>query len=157
DNVRDRVDPEKRKTVLQAIPDIWAEQFVAKSDKDLSKYGLKDPKRTLSVTTTNGNIITLLIGDESPTRKVRMVTRPAPPVGGMQEPMTQRIEEHFRYAKLANNDQIFEVKDDKLKDVFVPVADLRDPRVARFETKDVTRVELTRGSESIVLVKGKDK
>src|SRR5262249_51698417 len=130
---RDRVDPEKRKSVLQAVPDIWAEQFVAKPDKDLDKYGLKDPHETIRVTTTNGGTITLLIGNESPTKKVRTVTRPAPAMGGLPpQAMTQRIEDHFRYAKLANNDQVFEIKDDKLKDVFVPVADLRDSRVARF-------------------------
>src|SRR5262249_48088505 len=39
---KDRVDPEKRKSILQAIPDIWAEQFVAKTDEDLAKYGLKE-------------------------------------------------------------------------------------------------------------------
>jgi threonine dehydratase len=71
--------------------------------------------------------------------------------------MTERVEEKFHYAKLENNDQIFEIKADKLKDVFVPVADLRDSRVARFDSKDVTRLELTHGSETLVLVKVKEK
>src|SRR5262249_13360533 len=153
----DRVDPDKRKSVLQALPDIWAEQFVVKPDKDLSKYGLKDSKETIKVTTTNGGTITLAVGSESPTKKTRTVARPAPQVPGMPpQQMTQKIEERFRYAKLENNDQIFEIKADKLKDVFVPFADLRDSRIARFESKDATKVELTRGTESIVLVKDKD-
>src|SRR5262249_13527556 len=54
---KDRVDPEKRKSVLQAMPDIWAEQFVAKQDKDLAKYGLKEPQETIRVTTNNGGTI----------------------------------------------------------------------------------------------------
>jgi hypothetical protein len=155
---RDRVDPEKRKSVLQALPDIWAEQFVMKPDKDLAKYGLKEPQEIIRVTTNNGRPITLLIGNESPTKKTRTVARPAPQMPGMPpQQMTQKIEERFRYAKLENNDQIFEIKADKLKDVFVPVADLRDSRVARFESKDVTRLELTHGPETIVLAKVKDK
>jgi len=155
---KDRVDPEKRKSVLQAMPDIWAEQFVVKQDKDLAKYGLKEPQETIRVTTNNGGTITLLIGNESPTKKTRTVARPAPQVPGMPpQQMTQKVEDRFRYAKLENNDQVFEIKADKLKDVFVPFSDLRDARVARFESKDVTRLELTRGSETIVLAKVKDK
>jgi hypothetical protein len=157
--VRDRLDPDKRKSLLQAVPDIWAEQFVAKPDKDLAKYGLKDPEQILRVVPAGSDKpIMLLIGSESPTKRTRTVTRPAPPVGGMQRPpMTERIDEKFRYAKLENNDQIFEIKADKLKDVFVPAADMRDARVARFETKDVTRIELTHGSETIALAKVKEK
>ena len=155
--MRDRLDPDRRKSVLQAVPDIWAEQFVVKPDKDLSKYGLKDSKETIKVTSTNGGTISLVIGSESPTKKTRTVARPAPQVPGMPpQQMTQKIEEHFRYAKLENNDQIFEIKSEKLKDVFVPIADLRDSRIARFESKDATKLELTRGTESIVLVKDKD-
>jgi hypothetical protein len=157
--VHDRLDPDRKKSVLQAIPDIWAEQFVTKPEKDLAKYGLKDPEQVIRVTPTGSDkSIVLLIGSESPTKKVRTVTRPAPAMGGLPpQQMAQKIEEHFRYARLENNEQIFEVKADKLKDVFVPVAELRDARVARFETKDVTQLELTHGSEQILLVKGKDK
>jgi hypothetical protein len=156
---RDRLDPDKRKSLLQAIPDIWAEQFVAKPDKDLAKYGLKDPQEIIKVTTNSGGTITLLIGNESPTKKTRTITRPSPQVPGMPpQPMTQKIEEHFRYAKLENNDsQIFEIKSDKLKDVFVPAGDLRDSRVARFENKDVTKLELTHGAETITATKDKER
>jgi hypothetical protein len=155
---RDRVDPDKRKSVLQALPDIWAEQFVAKPDKDLAKYGLKDPQEIIKVTTNSGGTITLLIGNESPTKKTRTIMRPAPQAPGMPpQQMAQKIEEHFRYAKLENNDQIFEIKSDKLKEVFVPVADLRDSRVARFDSKDATKLELTRGSETIMATKDKER
>jgi hypothetical protein len=157
--VRDRIDPDKRKSLLQVVPDIWAEHFVAKPDKDLAKYGLKDPEQILRVVPAGSDKpIVLWIGSESPTKRTRTITRPAPPIGGMQRPpMTERIDEKFRYAKLENNDQIFEIKADKLKDVFVPAADLRDARVGRFDTKDVTRVELTHGSETIALAKVKEK
>src|SRR6516165_6230825 len=42
--VQDHADPDKLKTILTALPDIWAEQFVDKPKADLSEYGLKDPQ-----------------------------------------------------------------------------------------------------------------
>ncbi len=155
--VKDRADPEKLRSILQTVPDIWAEQFVAKPEEDLSKFGLSPPEESIQVKTAHGTI-ELQIGKESPTVRTRLVTHPAPPMGGMpRPPLTQKVEERFRYAKLKGNRQVFEIKEDKLKDLFVPVADLRDARVARFETKDVTRLELTHGSDTIVAHKDKER
>lgn len=160
--VKDRLDPDKRKAVLQALPDLWAEQFIAKPDKDLSKYGLDKPEMVLTVRATDDpkeRPLVLLIGKESPTVRRRVTARPAPQLGmGRPDLVKQEVEEHFRYAKLQDNEQIFEVKSDKLKDIFVPSADLRDPRVARFEAKDVVRLELDRpGQPKIVLARDKEK
>src|SRR5207244_8040773 len=37
DPVRDNVDPEKLRTILSAVPDIWAEQFADNSKKDIAE------------------------------------------------------------------------------------------------------------------------
>jgi hypothetical protein len=153
--VRDRVDPEKIAQILSAIPDLWAEQFVTNPKPDLAEYGLKDPEQTITVTRPNGDVVVLQIGKKSDTKRMRTITRPAPPGVPGLEPTTISVPEEFRYAKLQNNSQIFEIKTDKLKDIFLAAKDLRDARLARFEPKEVTRLEVKQNGADIVLVKDK--
>jgi hypothetical protein len=154
--VVDNADPEKLKTILTAVPDIWAEQFVEKPKADLAEYGLKDPERTLRVSRPTGTI-TLLVGKPSQT-KARTVTRPAPSFGGPPlPPQREVIHEEYRFAKLQDNDQIFEIKSDKLKDLLVSADSLRDANLARFRTDNARRLEIRRGNEEIVLAKTPDK
>src|SRR5438552_3585969 len=154
DPVRDRADPDKLKTVLSAVPDVWAEQFVSNPKKDLAEYGLKEPERTLIV---GDSQITLLIGKSART-KTRTVMRPAPNMGGPPLPPQQEIiHEEYRYAKLAGNDQIFEIKADRLKDIFVAGESLRDAQLARFRTEDARRVEIAQGPGKPPIVAAKDK
>ena len=47
------------------------------------------------------------------------------------------VESHVK-----DNDQIFEIKADKLKDLFVAPNTLRDDRLARFRTEDARKVEI---------------
>jgi hypothetical protein len=182
--VRDRLDSPGRDALLAAVPDIWAEQFVplgtggitgallpaqapwnpasvathiffATQGGLLVRSGLTNPERTLTVKYDKGDTITLLIGGVS-SRRTRLV--PAPQMPG-QPPGPQRmmpVTEEYRYAKLPHNEQIFEIKGDKLKDVFVALDALRDARIARFNTADVRRVEVKHGGEDIVLEKDKE-
>src|SRR5262249_25122967 len=91
--------------------------------------------------------------------KTRMVNRPAPPpqFGMPQQPQKDIVHDEYRYAKLQDNDQIFEIKADRLKDIFVASDSLRDARLARFRTEDVRRLELTHGGQDLVFVKDKDR
>ncbi len=158
--VKDRADPDKLRTLLTALPDLWAEEFVtAKKDGAKMDYGLDNPEQTIRVVPANGNPITVRIGKPSRT-KTRKVTRPPPPglpPGMPREPQAEIVHDEYRYAKLDNNEQVFEVKADKFKDVFVKADTLRDPRVARFRTDDVTRVEIAQGDQKVVLMKEKKK
>jgi hypothetical protein len=183
--VRDRVDAATRDALLSAVPDIWAEQFVPPGTGGISpslwhthlfwdpasvatdlffatqggllvRSGLTDPERTITVKYANGDTVGLQIGHVSG-RRTKMV--PAPPQPGMPPGMPQRmmpVPVEYRYAKLQFNDQIFEIKADKLKDVFVALDTLRDSRIARFNTADARRVEIQHGGEDIVLEKDKD-
>jgi hypothetical protein len=154
--VRDRIDPDKLKIVLAAIPDIWVEQFVDRPKKDQAECGLSKPEQILRVTKPNGEQINLDIGKQSQ-MKTRTVMRPAPNVGGPPMPPQQEvIHEEYRFAKLEGNDQIFEIKADKLKDIFVAADTLRDANLARFRSEDVRRVEMRQAGGDIVLVKEKD-
>jgi hypothetical protein len=152
---RDPVDPDKLKTILTAVPDIWAEQFVEKPKKDPAEYGLEDPEQTLQVTLPAGGTRTLLIGKTSRT-KVRMVMQPSPP-GVPVPPRPQPVHDEYRYAKLQDNDQVFEIRAEHLKDLFVATDTVRDARVARFRADDANRVEIDRpGQPKLVLAKEKD-
>lgn len=159
--VRDRTDPDKLKTVLTAVPDIWADQFIDKPAKDLGEYGLSDPEQTITVTGKQGEKLVLLIGKESPHKGKRTVTRPAPPPAFPGQPPAQPMQETvpvvFRYAKLQNNDQIFEIQAEKLKDIFVAPDTLRDAQLARFRPEEAKRLEIHYAGQDIELVKENDK
>jgi hypothetical protein len=155
--VHDRVDPDKLRSILSSAPDLWAEQFVPQPYKPLADYGLEPPEETLSVTRPGGDTVKLFIGRISPTIRERRVARPSPPGMPPGPPQMETIKEEFRYAKLENNKQIFEIKADRLKDLFVPAKDLRDARLARFNTSDARRLELKCGGQDIVLVKDKER
>jgi hypothetical protein len=149
---RDRPDPDKLQGVLTAVPDIWAEHFVRAPKKDLAEYGLDKPEQTLTVKRPDGNAVTLLIGKESPRKSERQVSRPAPP--GFPIPtISDVVQDKYRYAKIQGNDQVFEIKEDKLKDVFVPSDTLRDAKLSRFRAEDVQRMELKYKDAEIVLVR----
>jgi hypothetical protein len=155
--VHDRTDPDRVRPILAAVPDIWADVFVDRRGKDLSDYGLKDPEQALSVTRPNGDTVTLLIGKLSPTVRERKMAAPAPPPGVPFQPPPQTVKEEYRYAKLANNDQVFEVRADTLKDLFVAAKDVRDPRLARFKADDARRLEVKYAGQDVALAKEKDR
>src|SRR5207253_9360681 len=79
--------------------------------------------------------------------------------GPTMPPQKEDIHEEYRYAKLAGNDQIFEIKADKLKDIFVDGKTLRDPQIAHFRTEDARRLEIkpSPGGADIVAVKEKER
>lgn len=156
--VRDRPNPEQLDTIRAAIPDIWVERFVASEGQaDLEKLGLKVPEQTIKVTRPSGDTIVLHIGKVSAQRR-RMVQKPAPPLGGPpMKPLEVPVIEEFRYARLEGNDQLFEIKGDRLKDVLVAADTLRDAHLARFRPDDVRRVEINEGGRQLVFVHDKDK
>ncbi|MBI3409911.1 MAG: DUF4340 domain-containing protein [Planctomycetes bacterium] len=155
--VRDHVDPNRLKALLVGFADLWAERFIDKKDKKLDEFGLKDPEITLTVDRPNGATSTLQIGKVS-RRDSRIVLVPPPPnpQGFPQKPFPKEVTEEYRYAKLRDNDQIFEIKADKLKDIAVRLGNLRDAQLARFKTGEVERLSIEHGGQTLVLVKEKD-
>ncbi|MCI0741208.1 MAG: DUF4340 domain-containing protein [Gemmataceae bacterium] len=163
--VRDRPDPDALKNILAGIPDLWAEKFVNMSPtreqgtlkKKLEEFGLAKPEYTLTVTRPSGATIELLIGAVSESKERFVLKQPPPGMPFPQKPQPQFIKEEFRYAKLKDNDQIFEVKGDKLKDIAPSLAALRDPKVARFKTDEVKRLEIQHGDQTLIFAKDNDK
>jgi hypothetical protein len=162
--VKDHVDPDKLKTLLTAFPEIWAERFVDKKDKKWEDFGLKDPQTVLTVTKPSGAKVKLLVGSESET-KFRKVAKPPMPQQPFMPPKQDfdLVPEAYRFAKLEDNDQIFEIKADKLKDISVSLDSLRDAQLARFRADQVKRLEIQIGEpgaaagEHLVFVKEKER
>src|SRR5205085_519910 len=73
------------------------------------------------------------------------------------KPTEQIVKEDYRFAKLPDNDQLFELKADKIAELAPPLADIRDSRLARFKTDEVKKIEIDVKGKSIVLEKDKDK
>jgi ribosomal protein L14 len=150
--IRDRVEPDKLKEILTSLPDIWVERFVEPGKKTLDEMGLTKPEDVIQVTRTNGDKIKLFIGRISDS-KIRLVQKPQP-FGAKQPP--QALVDEYRYAKLQDNDQAFEIKSDHLKKIIVAGKGLRDPQLARFRPEDANRIEITEGSRRLAFSKNKD-
>ncbi|MBM4069159.1 MAG: DUF4340 domain-containing protein [Planctomycetes bacterium] len=151
--VRDRVDPEKIRSILGGLPDIWVEKFVEAGKKALDDYGLKDPAQVVKVQLPRGDMITLLIGKTSDKQTKIVKKGGGPPFG---KPSIDIVETEFKFAKLKDNDQLFEIKADRLKDIVVAADTLRDPMLARFKADEVKKLTLDEGGKSLVFVKKDD-
>lgn len=147
---KDNLDPKARDAFLGAIPDLWAEKFVT---QDLAKAGLAKPERTLLVTRNDGSTITLLIGNVSSTKTSKKIRPPAPGTPPGMPPQEETIIQEMRFAKILDNDQIFEINGDGLKNIFVSVDQIRDPMLARINAADAIKCEIQQGSTSLSLVK----
>ncbi len=121
----------------------------------VERAGLAAPERTVSVTRDDGTTVELLIGKSAGSRPKKVLRQPPPGVPG--QPIEVEEPEEFLYAKLKDNPQIFEIKADRLKDVFVAVDALRDPQLAHFSASDATRLEISQSGQEIVLIKDKDR
>jgi hypothetical protein len=157
--LRDRLDPRTRDSLLEAVPDLWAERFVPHEptadvagwgwallglpsnpgelavavfwgqNQTMGIYGLLDPNRKLIVTRPDGGRITLEIG----------------------QPILAATPKNRAYARLENFNRVFEINTDKLNNIFVPAETLRDEQVARFKTDDVRKVEISHDGKTVVL------
>jgi hypothetical protein len=139
----------------------------------LDRAGLKDKASKITLTFKDGTTRSLLVGKVSRTT-TRMESAPPPPFPGAPPSPGRLVEEKFYYAKLADNPLVFEIKGDKIADLFFeskpdPKSDpfaktdppgraidqLRDPSPARFEVDQVTSVSITRPGQTLELRKTK--
>ena len=147
---KDNLDPKARDAFLGAVPDLWAEKFVS---QDLAKAGLAKPERTLLVTRNDGSTITLLIGNVSSTKTSKKIKPPMPGTPPGMPPQEETIIQEMRFAKILDNDQIFEINGDGLKNIFVSVDQIRDPMLARINPTDAIKCEIQQGKNSLSLMK----
>ena len=147
--VRDRVDPAKLRAVLAGVPDLWADRFPA----DPKDTGLDAPARTVTLSRKDGRSLVVQVGSVS-----RSVTKtdPSPPASPFAPPPPppKSSTEEYRFARLKDNPLVFELRTDKLADLFADPADLRDDRLARFETADVAELTVAaKGAPPLTIVR----
>lgn len=178
--VADRVDPAKLKSILSAVTDLWVEKFLERDEAARLGFPLAAGAKRLTPDqqAASGLVLSgagaLAKGDGSPsitvgfkdgssrTLKIGKVSRserkvePPPQLPGAPPLPPRETSEEWRVAQLGDNPLPFEVKADKLKDIFfsldagigsAPVSvesELRDQKLIYVPTGDVTRVEVQR-------------
>ena len=103
--------PKSCKPLLAGLPDFWAERFVDKKGKNARRLRPRQAGVHAHGHAPGGAAVKVLVGKVSDTKE-RIVTRPGPPnqFGMPPKPIVQIVKEEYRFAKLEDNDQIFEVK-----------------------------------------------
>ena len=139
--VKDRPDPAKLKAVLAGVPDLWADRF-PENPKDT---GLDAPSRTVTLTRADGRSLVVQVGNVS--RSVSKTEPAPPPQFGAPPTPPKTTTEEYRFARLKDNPLVFELRADKLTDLFADPADLRDDKLARFGSDDVTALTVARKGE----------
>jgi len=152
--IRDRLDPEKLKVLLTGLAGVWVENFVDRRGRSLAELGLEKPYLTVAVTRPSGTNLELQLGEVSKLdfRKEMKPAQPDP-FGGPGQPRIEMIKTEYRYAKLSDNDLIFEVKTDALDDQLPRDARmLRDQVLAHFKADDARRLEIHAKGNSLFFV-----
>jgi hypothetical protein len=183
--VKDRPDPAALRRILEALPDLWGEEFVPAAQAGQPqasavaealpaplepfpaalvriRAALADPreelkKSTQSVSvTTGGGTVTVKFGGVAKTaEREESVTLPGAP-GMPPRTVQQKVPVTVRYAQIEGNPQLFTVPADRLDALFAKAGELVDPRVARFSADDVQAVTVERpGKPPIVLARKK--
>lgn len=167
--LRDRVEPEKLRTILTVVPGIWVEKFAEFPDY---VYGLGPNASdfTKMLTVLNGSMpsgasdsavrlaaaFAALPEVKSPAPATITLTLNDGTKRTLQLSPTTRAAagDEYRIAKIENNRFVFEIKSDKLSDLQIgfskpatdtantPLDELRDPSLARFDTDQVVAVDV---------------
>ncbi len=151
---QDNLNPTAGEALLAAVPDVWAERFYSSGEAPATKTGLDKPEKTLRVVLDNGGVSVLRIGNVSRSRTYKKL-RPPPPGAPPGFPGGEETaSEDFRFAKLGDNPQVFEVRAAGLNDIFVATDVLRDPQTNRFVPTDAIKVGVEiPGQSSFALAK----
>jgi hypothetical protein len=131
--VRDRVDPKKLLAALGAVPDLWVDRFYAGAiDAESTGFDPNSQPAPLTLTLTFSDEPKaprkLIIGKVSrKTVEEREEFAPSPVPGVPPQMSTKRIITEYRYAKLDKTPLIFDIRVDKLNDLFFLKSDVQPP------------------------------
>lgn len=145
-----RADQAAVSKLLQAVAGMTVLSFVDDAPKTLRPYGLAPARLVVAITT-----------EKKTPKKIEPppATAPATPEFDV---VTRTIRvafggsaEKLVFARLDDPDSpaVFQVADDILKKIGLPLADLRDKRVVDIRMPRIQRVKITRGGSSIELVR----
>ncbi|MDY7009752.1 MAG: DUF4340 domain-containing protein [Planctomycetota bacterium] len=138
-------DSEKVRSLLRAVSDIRADNFIDDNPKDLAPYGLDKPRLVVTVE--------LL----PPAPATAPATQPAPKHKVISIAFGTRTDEKV-FAKLADKPWVFAVAESDLTDLQPKLSDLREKRIMKTDGKEITQIELSLsagGSASLEKADGK--
>ncbi|MFA6563259.1 MAG: DUF4340 domain-containing protein [Verrucomicrobiia bacterium] len=128
-----RADQGKVDGLLDKLHGLQAESFATDKPADLTTYGLDQPQLELTVyTTEHEGAVTVQFG------------------GAVKDDATKV------YCKRKGSDTVLTIRGDALKDFSAPVNDLRDKKLADFNSDDARQIAISFASQPIRLVKEKD-
>lgn len=99
--------------------------LVEENVQDLNKYGLKNPKSTLTVKTLDNQAVKFLLGDKTP------------------------MEDEY-YLKISENNSVYRIDSYLAGDLLRSVAEFRDRAVFEFKSEDINSIVLTQKGKEIV-------
>jgi hypothetical protein len=128
-----RADQGKVDGVLDKLHGLQAESFATDKPADLTTYGLDQPQLEVTVyTTEHEGAITVQFG------------------AALKDDATKT------YCKRKGSDTVLTIRTDALKDFNVPVNDLRDKKLADFNSDDARQIAISFANQPIRLAKEKD-
>ena len=128
-----RADQGKVDGLLDKLHGLQAESFATDKPADLTTYGLDQPQLELTVyTTEHEGAITVQFG------------------GAVKDDATKI------YCKRKGSDTVLTVRSDAVKDFNAPVNDMRDKKLADFNSDDARQIAIGFANQPIRLVKEKD-
>ncbi len=172
--VKDRPDPAALRRVLEAVPDLWVEEFISAAQASKPqpaalasafptpleplaaalvriRTALADPREELKnaaesiqVTTSDGRTVTVKFGRVARVTEREETITIPGPMGLPPQKSTRTVKTSYRYAQIEGNPQLFTVPADKLDTIFAKAGELVDPRVAHFNTDEVQAVTIAR-------------
>lgn len=122
------VDNEALAPFISAITKVEADKLVEENVADFTPYGLKSPGFYAMLTTKDGKLRTLLLGDETPNSS-------------------------GWFARLAGDSKLYTIASLTKTSIDKPAAELRDKRLLRFDPAKLSRVELRSKGTAIELAK----
>ena len=168
--VRDRAEPERLRSVLTAVADLWVDSFADAGAMDVRlaaarflptpfdafsgiarqfpssaevRTGLADSTESLTVTRRNGDPMTVRFGGIAKvTEREEMISIPGGPPGSPPRSFPNKVFSAYRFARLEGNPQVFIVSAEKLPDLFASTRSLVDNQVARFARDEVREIVL---------------
>jgi len=111
-------------SLVTSLASLSSDRLIEDKASDLSSYGLTAPSEQVKITEKNGKIVTLLIGDDTPTGS-------------------------GTFAKVEGDPRVFSIASYIKSSLDKSSKDLRDKRLLTFNSDKLTRVDLTAKGQSM--------
>ena len=123
---------EKVNSLLQAVSDIRADNFIDDNPKNLAPYGLDKPRL----------VVTVELSPPAQAHTTAPATQPVPKGKVISVAFGARAEENV-FVKLTDKPWVFSAAKSDLKDLQPKLSDIRDKRILETVGEEITRIDLS--------------